>query len=314
MNQQDILSEFAKLISNTQNKLLIEKAYQNMLDNAITHCRQGTIEYYNKVFKGVKTWLKNNDIKYVEDITKQVLNEYIRYLKVFKNYKNNSINKHIEVIKHITKYNYDNELSSANHIVNFKKLKNDTQETTFIKDNQIHTIINYLEKLNIKNIVTLRNVLTIYLLKDTGARLNEILHIECKSINLEKNYIFLKFTKTGAPRKVYLSNRTIILLKEYLSRPQLKDSQYLLINFKNKQLIFKTTIYTFINQIKDNTGIDISISPHKWRHTLASKLVNENVNVSIVQKVLGHTSLEITKRYLHAEEETISKSVLDVIN
>ena len=78
-------------------------------------------------------------------------------------------------------------------------------------------------------------------------------------------------------------------------------------------IYFKSTIYFFINQIKEDLNINNSISPHKWRHTLASTLVNQNVNVSIVQKVLGHTSLEIIKRYLHAEEDFISKSVLNVL-
>ncbi len=170
-----------------------------------------------------------------------------------------------------------------------------------------------MNNLNLKNIVTLRNVLTIFLLKDTGARINEILHIECKNISLETNRILLSFTKTGYPRKVYLSSRTIELLTDYLSRPELEDSKFLLINFQTKEIVFKSTIYFFINQIKEDLNINNSISPHKWRHTLASTLVNQNVNVSIVQKVLGHTSLEITKRYLHAEEDFISKSVLNVL-
>ena len=224
-----------------------------------------------------------------------------------------SINKHIEVIKHICKYNFDNELSSANNISNFKKLKNDTLETITIQEKQIFKILDYLDNLNLKNVVTLRNVLTIYLMKDTGARINEILHIQCKNISLETNRILLTFTKTGYPRKVYLSSRTIELLTDYLSRPELEDSKFLLINFQTKEIVFKSTIYFFINQIKEDLNINNSISPHKWRHTLASTLVNQNVNVSIVQKVLGHTSLEITKRYLHAEEDFISKSVLNVL-
>ena len=314
MNNNEILKEFARILTENKQKLLINKAFKNMLEEAETRCRKGTIEYYIKVFKSMESWLKDNSILYIEDITKQILNNYIKYLKHVKKYKNNSSNKHIEVIKHITKYNYDNELSAANHIANFKKLKNDNVETSFINNNQINMIINYLDNLNLNNIVTLRNVLSIYLMKDTGARLNEILHIECNNINIEKSSIYLNFTKTGKPRKVYLSKRCINLLKDYLSHFKLKGSKYLLINFKTKEIVFKTTIYEFIEQIRKDLNIEISISPHKWRHTLASKLVNENVNISIVQKVLGHASLEITKRYLHAEEEHIQECVLNVIN
>lgn len=314
MNTNEILTQFAKLINCSNNKLLLDTAYHNMLDYALTRCRPGTIDYYEKVYKGLKEWFYNNDVKYVEDITKAVLNSYIVYLKEHKHYKNTSINKHIEVIKHICKFNYDNELSTANRIANFQKLKNDTVETSTIQEHQILRILDYLDNLNLKPITTLRNVLTIYLMKDTGARLNEVLHIECKNVSLASNRILLSFTKTGKPRKVYLSNRTIELLKDYLARPELKDSKYLLINFQFKEIVFRTTIYLFIEKIKNDLKITSSISPHKWRHTLASKLVNENVNVSIVQKVLGHSSLEITKRYLHAEEDFICDTVLKVIN
>lgn len=313
MNTNEILNQFAQLITQSQQKLLIEKAYKNMFEYSKTRCRPGTLEYYEKVFKGVKKWFYDNDIKYIEDITKQALNDYIAYLKADKHYKNNSINKHIEVIKHICKYNFENELCSINHISNYKKLKNDNVETIIIKENQIIQILNYLDNQDLKNIVILRNVLSIYLMKDTGARLNEILHIECKNINTENNCILLTYTKTNQIRKVYLSKRTTELLNDYLKRPELEKSKYLLINFDTKEIIFKSAIYYFIKQIKQDLNINNSISPHKWRHTLASKLVNENVNVSIVQKVLGHTSLEITKRYLHAEDEIISKNVLNVI-
>lgn len=313
MNSQEILTQFANLIYNTKTKLSINQAYFNMLEYSKTRCRAGTIEYYQKVYNSFKMWFSDNNIKFVEDINKQNLTRYVSYLKTVKEYKNSSINKHIEVIKHICKYNFDNELSSANNISNFKKLKNDTLETITIQEKKIFKILDYLNNLNLKNIVTLRNVLTIFLLKDTGARINEILHIECKNISLETNRILLSFTKTGYPRKVYLSSRTIELLTDYLSRPELEDSKFLLINFQTKEIVFKSTIYFFINQIKEDLNINNSISPHKWRHTLASTLVNQNVNVSIVQKVLGHTSLEITKRYLHAEEDFISKSVLNVL-
>ena len=243
MNSQEILTQFANLIYNTKTKLSINQAYFNMLEYSKTRCRAGTIEYYQKVYNSFKMWFSDNNIKFVEDINKQNLTRYVSYLKTVKEYKNSSINKHIEVIKHICKYNFDNELSSANNISNFKKLKNDTLETITIQEKQIFKILDYLNNLNLKNIVTLRNVLTIFLLKDTGARINEILHIECKNISLETNRILLSFTKTGYPRKVYLSSRTIELLTDYLSRPELEDSKFLLINFQTKEIVFKSTIY-----------------------------------------------------------------------
>ena len=81
MNNNEILKEFARILTENKQKLLINKAFKNMLEEAETRCRKGTIEYYIKVFKSMESWLKDNSILYIEDITKQILNNYIKYLK-----------------------------------------------------------------------------------------------------------------------------------------------------------------------------------------------------------------------------------------
>lgn len=252
--------------------------------------------------------------RYLKGLERGFMKTGTNYKTHFKRLMNTSINKPIEVIKHIAKYNYDNELSSANHISNFKKLKPDTRETQTIDAKLIIKILDYLESLELTNIVVLRNALSIFLMKDTGARLNEILHIECNHLDFENNSIHLTFTKTGKSRKVYFSDRTKKHLQDYLTRPELANSKYLFINFQTKEIVFKSFLYYFIEDIKKALGINCSISPHKWRHTLATTLFDQNVNATIVQKVLGHCSLEITQRYIHTSDKLIKDNVLNVIN
>ena len=314
MNTQQIISEFAKLINGTNTKLLLQQAYDHMISYAKITCRPDTIKYYEKCYFSIKEWYHNNNIYYVEDIDKNNLNQYVNYLKVVRGLKNNSINKHIEVIKHITKYNYDNELSNANKISNYKKLKRDDIETSIIDINNIHAILNYMSSLDLDNIVILRNVLSIYLMKDTGVRLNEVRHIKINNIFINENRITLDFTKTGKNRDVFFSNATKDLIIKLLSFRDINGCIYLLSNYQTKEIVYRSAIYDFLAAIKKTLNITISISPHKWRHTLATTLLKANVNIKVVQEILGHTSLEITKRYLHIDNEYKASQVLSVLN
>lgn len=314
MNTNEILNEFAKLITNANRKLLLDTAYSNMFEFSKINCRPDTLDYYAKCYKVIKEWYYSNNIIYVEDINKNNLNQFINYLKNIKGYKNNTCNKHIEVIKHITKYNYDNELSSANHISNYKKLKRDDVETSIIDGKNIFNILCYLDSLDMNNIVILRNVISIYLMKDTGARLNEVKHIKINNIYLEENRIHLDYTKTSKDRDVFISDKTKTLISKLLSIINTKKYTYLLSNYITKDMINKSTIYNFLNEIKSKLNISISISPHKWRHTLATYLLKNNVNIKVVQEILGHTSLEITKRYLHIDNKYKATQVLNVLN
>lgn len=313
MNTNEIVRSFANLLNGIETKLSINTAYENMISHAKIVCRTDTIKYYEKCFNSIYEWYTSNNINYVEDINCINLNQYIGYLKSYRGYKNNSCNKHIEVIKHVVKYNYDNELCKVNKIANFKKLKKDNIETKMIDKENIDKILTYLDTLNLDSIATLRNVLFIYVMKDTGARLNECRHIEIDNVYLNQNMIYLKYTKTNEPREVYISNKTKSLIEILLQRNEINGCKYLLSNYVTKEIVYRSAIYDFLNEIKSELNIDISISPHKWRHTLASNLLEKNINIKIVQEVLGHTSLEITKRYLHTEKDIKAQKVIQAL-
>lgn len=57
-------------------------------------------------------------------------------------------------------------------------------------------------------------------------------------------------------------------------------------------------------------NIDISISPHKWRHTLPTFLLESNININQVNDVLGHTELTTTKKYLQNDKKRLIQSLL----
>ena len=60
--------------------------------------------------------------------------------------------------------------------------------------------------------------------------------------------------------------------------------------------------------------IEQSISAHKWRHSLATELMNSSIPLKEIQNVLGHTELNTTQKYLHSNQEKTKKDILNVLS
>ena len=120
----------------------------------------------------------------------------------------------------------------------------------------------------------------------------------------------MSFTKTKDTRWVFLQDKTIETLKTYLKWHN--GNKYLLLNV-NGTKINRDSIYHFLEQIKKDLNIKQSITPHKWRHTFATKLVRNNVNLNTIMNVLGHTQYETTKRYIHIEMEERRTEILNIL-
>lgn len=240
------------------------------------------------------------------------MNSIIARIKSTNKYKNNTINKYIELLKMISKYCYYADIVEYDKIAKYKKLPKDDVETQTIKPENIRKILEYIKTLDLKNNCNLRNVLFIHLLKDTGARYNEIVHIAIDNLKLENNQIYLVFTKTKRPRYVNIMDDTKELIKRYIRQANIKD--YLFINFESFKIVIKAEMYAFIKRIKDKLKIEQSISPHKWRHTLATELLRNNLNIEQVRKILGHTTLTTTQKYLHLNTKEDNKEILEIMN
>ena len=56
-------------------------------------------------------------------------------------------------------------------------------------------------------------------------------------------------------------------------------------------------------RLRNKLGINHSISPHKWRHTFATRFTKRNGNMEVLRQIMGHTSLKTTQKYLHINKE-----------
>ncbi|MCD7878947.1 MAG: site-specific integrase [Candidatus Gastranaerophilales bacterium] len=130
-------------------------------------------------------------------------------------------------------------------------------------------------------------------------RKGEILALKWK--NIDNKYIHILESKSGNSRKIPNSGQ----LKELLYNIP-KDNEYVFYNHQSKTKY--TDIKRQFNTAIKNANID-NFRFHDLRHTAATRMVNNGIDLVVVKEILGHADIKTTMRYAHSLEETKIKAI-----
>lgn len=139
-----------------------------------------------------------------------------------------------------------------------------------------------------------RNKAIIYLLLDTGLRVSELCGIKRENLNLEDRTVKV-FGKNSKERIVAFSQTTAKHIWRHLATTECTNEY--LFNSNAGKPIYRDNVSAMLYYWCDKAGIK-RISPHKLRHTYAISFLRNGGNIYALQYSLGHTNLEMTKRYL----------------
>lgn len=145
-----------------------------------------------------------------------------------------------------------------------------------------------------------RDITIIEVFFATGARVYEISNIRKDSINLNTGLIRL-MGKGGKERYVQISSTSVLsLLKKYYAENEsvIRQSGYFFVNNRGNRYT-EQSIRLMLKKYTEQAGIERNITPHMFRHSFATYLIEEGVDVSCVQQILGHSSIKTTQIYIH---------------
>lgn len=145
-----------------------------------------------------------------------------------------------------------------------------------------------------------RNTAVIELLFSTGIRVSELCNIKRKEIDLEERTLLI-FGKGAKERMLQIGNDSVLMiLKKYRSlfKEELKDSEYFFLN-KHKERFSEQSVRILLAKLEKEIGLDQHITPHMLRHTFATQLLEEDVDIRYIQRILGHSSISTTQIYTH---------------
>ena len=185
-------------------------------------------------------------------------------------------------------------------------IKADRQPIETYSDNDLMKL---LKKPNLKkcSFTEYKNWVMVNFLLSTGIRQRSLINIQIKDIDFDNEVVNINVTKNGKPLIIPLNSDIVRILKEYLKYRNGAPEDYLFCNVFGKQLT-KSTVYHQIYEYNKSRGVE-KTGLHRYRHTFAKKWVLMGGNVVTLQKILSHSSLEITQNYLNMLVSDIKEDI-----
>lgn len=159
-----------------------------------------------------------------------------------------------------------------------------------------------------------RNYAIIETLYACGLRVSEL--IELKISNIHKDLNFIKVTgKNSKERLIPIHDRALRAIAHYKNgmRRQLKiqaDSEdHLFLNRRGKKLT-RVMIFTIVKNLAKEAEIKKNVSPHTFRHSFATHLVERGADLRVVQDLLGHESIITTEIYTHIDTQYLRETIM----
>lgn len=158
----------------------------------------------------------------------------------------------------------------------------------------------------------LRNRAIIELLFSCGLRVSELCQLSFPDLFLEEGYLRV-LGKGSKQRLIPLSPSAIQELKTYLAdparpTPKRGQEQYVFLSRLGKA-ISRITVFVFIKEAAEMAGITKKISPHTFRHSFATVLLEGGANLQAIQLLLGHEDVATTEIYTHIDRTKLREQV-----
>ncbi len=170
----------------------------------------------------------------------------------------------------------------------------------------VEEMFTLLDSLLGENPLQIRNKAMLELLYATGVRISELLGLSIHDIIFPEKVILVR-GKGSKQRFVPVIDNVLELVKDYLhsTRPVLlkfRKNDFLFLNhFGNK--LSRMGFWKILHKAAAEAGIKKEITPHTFRHSFATHLLEAGVNLRIVQTLLGHSSLNTTQIYTHVDTQ-----------
>ena len=269
--------------------------YQRRLDDKSLKAYQIDLRQFSQ--QHMKTIITN--------ITSDMLEKYITILN--KTYKPKTVKRKIASIKAFFSYLEYKDYIEKNP---FNKVKTKFREPIILpKTIPLYTIETFLatiykQQKEANTIYQKRNALrdaaVIELLFATGLRISELCSLGKNDIDLFDQTV-LVYGKGSKERRIQIGNDDVVkILKEYKKEyeAEIENCNYFFANQSGKKLSDQA-VRRMINKYASIAAIDLHITPHMFRHTFATSLLEADVDIRYIQEMLGHSSINVTQIYTH---------------
>ena len=281
---------------------------QTIIDEYITFCQyQKRLDpkTLNAYKIDLKQFSSQIHLLHVDDISTNVLENYISHLH--EQYKPKTVKRKIASLKAFFHYLEYREIIDKNP---FSKIHIKFREPVILpKTIPLHTVETFLAtiyhqrnyaKTSYQKRNALRDIAIIELLFSTGVRISELCSLKSTDVNLHDGTILI-YGKGSKQRCMQIGNEHVLsILSEYKQEyfSEIQNCNHFFVN-QSGTVLSDQTVRRMINKYSSLAAIELHITPHMFRHTFATCLLEADVDIRYIQEMLGHSSINITEIYTH---------------
>lgn len=234
--------------------------------------------------------------KSVSKITTDDIRGYITYLSTERKLSETSLQTHISVLRAFFGWLHTEEKIKKNPMLKIRSLKLDKK--------------NARQALSVEELERLRDACKGYrekalveFLVSSGCRLSEVAQLNVSDVNFAERNVTV-IGKGDKERMVYFSVRARLMLQEYIK--ERKGGEGLFVSSKTPYLPLKPrAIQRIIHGLSERAGLEGRVHPHLLRHTFATHALNSGMDVTVIQRLLGHENIATTQIYAAMNEDVV---------
>ena len=273
-----------------------------------------TIVSYLSDLKSFERYLLKRKIKFKQVVDKpELVKKYFRYLSRSK-ISPSSIKRKFSSLSSYFSYLIDRRIIKRNPLNRVYTPKLVKKLPTILTVDEIKKIFKQSENTD-NELLGLRDRCIIELLYSCGLRVSELCELKINNIQFDLNVIRF-FGKGNKERIIPLTfyakewiEKYLYQSRQILSNRKSSEQKYVFLSNNGKRLT-RAAIWQSIKKYVNAAGITKTVSPHTFRHSFATHLVDGGANLIEIQKLLGHSDISTTEIYIHLSKEFIDSEYM----
>ena len=266
-----------------------------------------TYKYYNIWLRDFFLYAMDMGTYTIEKVRPSLLENYLIHLKKNRKVRNITINDSYRAIRAFFKFMVKNRYIDYCVTDDVQAPRIEKKMTRTFTAKEIKQILNSFDK---SSFIGLRDYTIMETLFGTGIRKMELCGLKLSDLNFDSGFLHVH-GKGNKERLVPIGNSLSRTLKAYLTRLQeetMDNVPSTLFVTRSGAPITYSTIQSMFKRLKLNTGLKGErISSHTWRHTFAKNYLLNGGDVFSLQKIMGHSDISTTRKYLNLNENEIKQ-------
>jgi integrase/recombinase XerD len=211
-----------------------------------------------------------------------------------------SLDKVLDTLKSFFKWSFDRDYIKRNPAAVIRPIK-------YEKKIQDHLTDVELEKVR-RACITSKEKAIVELFFSTGCRVAEVANMKLSDINWDNRTVTV-FGKGKKQRIAFLNVRSCFTLQEYIEHYRKGSSEFLFVSDRKPHgQMHNSGIEKIVNNIAVRANIEKNLTPHVFRRTVATHMLEKGASIQDIQKILGHEKIETTLRYAKVNMKQVQET------